>query len=362
MDRENRLALVKRALGLLIDELRPDDRLALAVYGSEGRILLHPTRDHAAIRAAIAELQPSGSTNAEAGLQLGYQLADEAWVKGDINRVILCSDGVANVGATGPESILARIGEQARRGIQLTTVGFGMGNYNDALMERLANQGDGTYHYVDEIGEARRVFVENLTGTLQNVAKDAKIQVVFDPRVVDRWRLLGYENRDVADRDFRNDAVDAGEVGAGQAATALYEVRLRPGVRPGDRIATLQVRWKSIDARQPGEVRELAKELRVADVGRRLDRASRDLRLAAVAASFAEKLKGTRAGQELRWPELSADADDLVADFPRDAQARDLAALVDRAARLAGEHGRHHRERSRDDEDGRRDNGRLDED
>ena len=340
MDRENRLGLVKRALGLLLDELTPEDRVGLVVYGTEGRILLHPTYDHGAIREAIGRLVPEGSTNAEAGLRLGYDLADEAWTKGEINRIVLCSDGVANVGATGPESILARIGEQARRGIQLTTVGFGMGNYNDALMERLANQGDGSYHYVDELDEARKVFVENLTGTLQHVAKDAKIQVEFDPRTVERWRLLGYENRDVADRDFRNDAVDAGEVGAGQAATALYEVRLRSGARPGDRIARLKVRWKSVDGTsegRSGEFEELSRELRVADVGYRLDRASRDLRLAATAAAFAEKLKSTRAGEEMSWPELQRMSAALAGERFRDTDVQSLADLVDRAARLAGQ-------------------------
>ncbi|MEZ5314220.1 MAG: von Willebrand factor type A domain-containing protein [Thermoanaerobaculia bacterium] len=129
MNRENRLGLVKRSLGLLLDELTPEDRVALAVYGSQAQVLLRPTRDHAAIRAAIARLAPGGSTNAEAGLRVAYELADEAWERGAINRIVLCSDGVANVGATGPETILARIGEEARKGIQLTTIGFGMGNY-----------------------------------------------------------------------------------------------------------------------------------------------------------------------------------------------------------------------------------------
>ncbi len=332
MDRENRLGLVKRALGLLLDALDERDRVALVVYGSTGRILLHPTRDLGAIRAAIARLVPEGSTNAEQGLRLGYDLADEAWERGEINRVILCSDGVANVGATGPESILARIGEEARRGIQLTTVGFGMGNYNDALMEQLADQGDGTYHYVDDLDAARKIFVQNLTGTLQNVARDAKVQVEFDPETVDRWRLLGYENRAVADRDFRNDRIDAGEVGAGQSASALYEVRLREGVRGRDRIATLKLRWKSVDGR---EVRELHRDLAVSDLERNLARSGRDLRVASVAGLFAEKLKQTRAGRELSWRELAAMAAELAEASPRDADARALADFTARAARLA---------------------------
>jgi Ca-activated chloride channel family protein len=234
-----------------------------------------------------------------------------------------------------------------------------MGNYNDALMERLADQGDGSYHYVDQLDEARKVFVENLTGTLQHVAKDAKIQVEWNPRAVERWRLLGYENRDVADRDFRNDAVDAGEVGAGQAATALYEVRLRDGVGDAERVATLHVRWKSVDGPSKGQVRELSRELRAGDVDRSLDRGNRDLRLAALSAMFAERLKGTRAGIELSWRELHQRALDLAADAPRDAAVRELTSLVGRAAAIAGDSVDEDR-RPGDRERGR-DNGRLDE-
>ncbi len=155
--------------------------------------------------------------------------------------MILCSDGVANVGATGPESILRRIADEAERGIELTTVGFGMGNYNDVLMEQLADKGDGNYAYVDDLDAARRVFVENLTGTLQTIAGDAKVQVEFEPGVVQSYRLLGYENRDVADRDFRNDAVDAGEIGAGHQVTALYEVKLLDAARGRGAVGDLEV-------------------------------------------------------------------------------------------------------------------------
>ncbi len=333
MNRENRLGLVKRALGLLLDELDRGDRVALVVYGSRGRVLLPHTGDHAAIRAAIARLEPEGSTNAEEGLRLAYDLAAEAWREGSINRIILCSDGVANVGATGPESILERIGREARRGIELTAVGFGMGNYNDALMEQLANKGDGSYHYVDQLDEARRVFVENLTGTLQTVAKDAKVQVEFDRGAVEAWRLLGYENRDVADRDFRNDRIDAGEVGAGQSATAVYEVRLAEDARAGDRLATLRLRWQSVDG---GRVVEASQELSVADVGRSFDRATRDLRLAALAARFAEQLKGTRESRSTTWDDLAAEARRLRSDFRGDASIDELSRLIDRAARLDG--------------------------
>ena len=332
MGRENRLGLVRRALDLLLDELAPEDRVGLVVYGSRGRVLLRHTRDLEEIREAIARLVPEGSTNAEEGLRLAYDLADQGYRQGAINRIVLCSDGVANVGATGPESILERIGTEARRGIELTTVGFGMGNYNDALMEQLADQGDGSYHYVDTLDDARRAFVDNLTGTLQTVARDARVQVEFEPATVERWRLLGYENRDVADRDFRNDRVDAGEVGVGTAATALYEVRLRDDARGGDRLATLRLRWKSVDGARVVEARQ---GVDVGDVGHAFARASRDLRVAAVAAELAERLKGSFYARDTGWEDLRAAAHELRRDYPADAGVAELASVVDRAAHRA---------------------------
>jgi Ca-activated chloride channel family protein len=332
MNRENRLGLVQRSLGLLLDELGPDDRLALVVYGTRGRVLLRPTRDREAIREAIDALRPEGATNAEEGLRLGYEIAGEMYRASATNRVILCSDGVANVGADGPEPILARIGEAARRGIELTTVGFGMGNYNDGLMEQLADQGDGRYHYVDSLDEARRIFVDELTGTLETIAKDAKAQVEFDPAVVERWRLLGYDNREVADRDFRNDRVDAGELGAGHAATALYEVRLAPGVRAGDRVATLRLRWQSVAS---GEVEEAALALHVRDLERSFDAASLNLRKAALAAELAERLKATRHADGSSWPALDHEARRLSRSASGDASLAELVAAIVRATRLA---------------------------
>ena len=177
MARENRLGLVRQSLLLLLDQLRHDDRIGVVIYGSRGEVLLEPTASKDAIRRAIERLVPSGSTNAEEGLDLAYSLARRHYREDAINRVILCSDGVANVGRTGAESILDRIRIGSDEGIELTTVGFGMGNFNDVLMEQLANQGDGSYVYVDTLEEARRIFVEKLTGTLQTIASDAKVQV-----------------------------------------------------------------------------------------------------------------------------------------------------------------------------------------
>ncbi len=335
MAREDRLGLVQRALGLLLDRLRPEDRVGLVVYGDRGEVRLRHTADHERLRRAIDELAPEGATNAEDGLRLGYDLAAEGYREGALNRVILCSDGVANVGSTGPESILERIGEEARRGVELTTVGFGMGNYNDVLMEQLADRGNGRYAYVDDLRAARRIFVEELTGTLQTVAADAKAQVEFDPRVVERWRLLGYENRDLADERFRDDRVDAGEIGAGHEVTALYEVKLRPRPpRRGD-VATLRLRYRPVGAGGPGEAVEIARALPLRDLERSFAQASPSLRLAAVAAEFAEVLKGSYWARGGSLAEVARRAAALVAEFPGDERVAELAALTAEAARAA---------------------------
>lgn len=186
MEMENRLELVKRALGLLVDGLRPSDSVAIVEYGSEARVVLPttPAQDAWTIHDAIDHLRPGGSTNAAAGLLLGYDLARHAYDADSLNRVVLASDGVANVGLIDPDGILDLIGDAATEHIQLLTVGFGMGNYNDALMERLADHGDGFYGYVDDLDEARRLFLDDLTGTLTTVALDAKAQVTFDPAQV----------------------------------------------------------------------------------------------------------------------------------------------------------------------------------
>jgi Ca-activated chloride channel family protein len=289
MNRENRLGLVKKALFELLENLRRDDHVGLVVYGSSGRVLLKPTTDHDEIRRAIDRLQAGGATNAEQGLVLAYDLLRDGDDDGRLRRVILCSDGVANVGRTGPDSILERIRREASGGIELTTVGFGMGNYNDTLMEQLADSGNGRYAYVDGLSEARRIFVEELTGTLLTLGHDAKAQVEFDPDVVSRWRLLGYENRDIADHLFRDPTVDAGEIGAGHTVTAIYEVKLRPKVGRRDRVATLRLRYRPM-----GETREieLDETLRVSHLAKSWEDASPALKLASSVAEFAEILKG----------------------------------------------------------------------
>jgi Ca-activated chloride channel family protein len=336
MARENRLGLVKQALRILVDELREGDRVGIVVYGSEARVVLEPVgiERRTAILAAIDGLQTDGATNAEAGLRLAYGLARRGQDSQAINRLILCSDGVANVGDTGADSILASVRQEADRGIMLTTIGFGMGNYNDVLMEKLADQGDGTYHYVDRIEEAERVFRQNLTGTLQTLGRDAKVQVEFDPSAVDRWRLLGYENRDVADRDFRNDAVDAGEIGSGHTVVALYEVKLTDRGRDRDaRLATVRFRWEHPrhDPRA-GKVEEIEQRIDAGDLARKWQDAPPRLRLAGTVAEFAEILRGSFWAQDSALADLVPEADRLARDLEGDAQVVEFRDLVRKAA------------------------------
>lgn len=333
MDREDRLETVKDTLEILVSELRPSDQVAIVTYGTQARVELRPTsiEESDEILDVIRALRTNGSTNAEAGLRLGYDLADEAFSSRAINRVILASDGVANVGVTSAEGILESVGDWARRDIQLVTVGFGMGNYNDTFMEQLADQGDGFYGYVDTLEEAYDLFAEQLTGTLYTVALDAKVQVEFNPQAVDEYRLIGYENRAIADEDFRNDSVDAGEVGAGHSVTALYEVLLTRDARSSDELADVQIRWIDPDSNRAVEAGE---RIDVGDLVRSFDDAPRSFQLATTVGAFAEVLRDARYGDDTSLDELSELADELAREFD-DEKLDDFADMVYDASRLA---------------------------
>jgi Ca-activated chloride channel family protein len=331
MDLENRLGLVKQSLQLLVERLRPTDTVSIVVYGSNAYVALTPTsgEDRQRILDTIYSLRTDGATNAEAGLRLGYQLAYQAMRPGAINRVILCSDGVANVGETGPEAILESIRGYADTGITLTTVGFGMGNFNDVLMEQLADNGDGHYAYIDDLDEAQKLFVEDLTSTLQVIARDAKVQVDFNPQVVSRYRLIGYENRAVADQDFRNDAVDAGEIGAGHSVTALYAVIFNPGAQ--GRIATVQLRWQDPESLA---VHEINGNYNTWDLSPTFESAAPRYQLVVVVTQYAELLRlspwaaGSSIGQVLQH------AVRVSGLIPNDQDVAELASLVSRASQI----------------------------
>ena len=325
MDLESRLELVKQSLELLVEQLRPADSVAIVVYGSTAHTVLEPTSgaDKESILWAIRALHPEGATNAEAGLRLGYDLALRAFKPDGTNRVILCSDGVANVGNTSAESIWETVKARASEGIVLTTVGFGMGNYNDVLMERLADNGNGFYAYVDTLSEAKRLFVEDLTGTLQVIALDAKVQVDFNPDVVARYRLVGFENRAIADEDFRDDSVDAGEIGAGHSVTALYEIKLYPEAQ--GRVATVYLRWEDPDTR---EVVELDQSIATDGLAESFDAADPHFQWDVIVAEYAEILRESYWAQNSTLAGVSEEArrvGRLLGNSPRVAEFIELA-------------------------------------
>jgi Ca-activated chloride channel family protein len=332
MAREDRLELVKRSLALLVEELERRDSVAIVVYGSHARVVLPPTsaRHAGEILDAIDSLQPEGSTNAEAGLRLGYELARETLLEGGINRVILASDGVANVGLTDAEGILDEIRDDAEAGIQMVSLGFGMGNFNDALLEQLADQGDGFYAYVDDLEEAQRVLVDDLTSTLQSVALDARVQVDFDPDVVDEYRLIGYENRAIDDDDFRDDDVEAGAIGAGHEVTALYATRLRAGA-DDDELGTVTLRWHDPETR---DAQELDRDIRLTDLARSFRRTDETFQLDALVAATAERLRGSRYADEYDLRDVLAVADEIERDLPQTDEVHAFLDLLEDAATI----------------------------
>lgn len=330
MGNGNRLEMVQDSLELLVDQLRPSDTVGIVAYTDTAWVVLPPTsaRHKAEIAEAIYALYPMASTNAEAGLILGYQEATKAYIPGGINRVILYSDGVANVGSTGPDSIWESIKDYASEGITLTSVGVGMGNYNDVLMEQLADQGDGSYAYIDTFEEAERLFVYDLVSTLQVIALDAKIQVAFNPDVVSRYRLIGFENRAIADEDFRNNKVDAAEIGAGHSVTALYEIKLYPGAR--GEIATVQLRWQDADNYR---VEEISKTFDTRDLARSFRRADPYFQLDVLVAEFGEILRESYWSEGSSFSELLDYAYALL-DRLENQEAFEFVELLEKAASL----------------------------
>ena len=329
----NRLELARQSLRVLLRELRPDDRVGIVVFSNDSRVLLEPTDvgDGRAIRDALACMGPRGGTNAGSGLQLGYQVAAREWAGDAVNRVILVSDGVANVGITGSGGILEQVAAQVENGIDLTTVGVGMGNYNDVLLEQLADNGNGNYYYVDALPEAEKVFGRRLLGTLATVARDVKIQVEFPVDVVRGYRLIGYENRDVADEDFRDDDVDAGEIGAGHEVTALFEVRLETASEIPARFAEVRVRYEEPTT---GKVHEIAHAVEGKSARLDFPLASAGFRFDAAVAEFAEILRGSYWARRNNLGNVLAVGYTAAEDLERPEYGKELVELVSTAARL----------------------------
>ncbi len=224
MDEPNKLPLVISSLQMLTQQIRPQDKVSLVVYAGRTEVVLEPTNNKADILAALGRLQAGGSTAGASALELAYKMARKGYIKEGINRILLATDGDFNVGVTSTEQIKDMVKRERETGITLSTLGFGQGNFNDAMMEQIADVGNGNYSYIDSVSEARKVLVDELSSTFNTVAKDVKVQVEFNPQQVSEYRLIGYENRQLNREDFNNDKVDAGDVGAGKSVTAIYEI------------------------------------------------------------------------------------------------------------------------------------------
>ncbi len=305
MQCENKLPLVVQGLKLLVNQLTENDRVAIVVYaGAAGTVLDSTTGDHKpVILAALDRLQAGGSTNGAGGIRQAYAVAQQHFIKSGTNRVILCSDGDFNVGTTSQSELVSLIEDKAKSGVFLTVLGFGLGNYKDSTMEKLADKGNGNYGYVDSLNEAKKIFVEQMSGTLITIAKDVKIQIEFNPAQVGAYRLIGYENRLLAKEDFNNDKKDAGEIGAGHTVTALYEIvpagqpiptdgnvdalkyqtptGTTPAATESQELLTLKLRYKAPD----GDTSQLV-SVPVSDAGKKFSQASPDFVWAIAVAQF----------------------------------------------------------------------------
>ena len=317
MNEPNKLPLVKQSLSMLVDQLTENDKVAIVTYAGDAGLKLAPTSgdQKGRIRGAIEALAAGGSTNGSAGIELAYAQAAEAFVKGGSNRVVLATDGDLNVGVTSDAALVELIKQKASGGVFLTVLGYGQGNLQDEKMEKLADNGNGIYAYIDGAREARKVLVEQLTGSTVTIAKDVKIQVEFNPAQVAAYRLLGYENRIMAAKDFNDDTKDAGEIGAGHGVTALYEivptaaadnspvideplkyqpnetVAAKPAAAAGpasSELLTLKLRYK-----EPTGDTSQERAFPLEDTGTTFENASTNLRFAAAVAEFGMLLRGS---------------------------------------------------------------------
>ncbi len=327
---DRKLPLLKQSMKLLTRQLNEDDRVSLVVYAGAAGVVLEPTPgdEHAKINAALARLAAGGSTNGAGGIRAAYEMAQQGFVRGGINRIMLATDGDFNVGTVDFDTLIDLVEREREAGISLTTLGFGAGNYNDHLMEQLADAGNGNHAYIDNLNEGRKVLVEQLSSTLQTIAKDVKIQVEFNPDVVAEYRLIGYENRMLRREDFNNDKIDAGEIGAGHTVTALYELALvgsegqlidplrygeskRKRRSNNEEVAFVRLRYKAPE----GKISKLI-EQPVRLPGKRRDyEPSAELRFAAAVAGFGQILRGGEYLQDFGYND--------VIDLARDARGDD---------------------------------------
>ncbi|NOQ89454.1 MAG: DUF3520 domain-containing protein [Gammaproteobacteria bacterium] len=320
MNSPDKLGLLKSALKLLSKNLRDEDRLSIVVYAGASGVVLEPVAGNqtAKITQALDSLSAGGSTNGAAGIKSAYLLAEQEFIKGGINRVILATDGDFNVGTVNFEALKDLIEEKRKTGISLTTLGFGTGNYNDHLMEQLADAGNGNYAYIDTLNEAQKVLVDEVSSTLNTIAKDVKIQLEFNPAVVSEYRLIGYENRTLNREDFNNDKIDAGEIGAGHTVTALYEVTLTDSkskaIDPlrytsdkarktthSNELAYLRIRYKEPTASNSKLIEQVIK---TSDIETHLAKTSDRYRFAASVAGYGQLLRGGKYTQDFNYDDV----------------------------------------------------------
>jgi Ca-activated chloride channel family protein len=334
----DRLPLAKKGLAMLTETLKPGDTVALCTYAGDTRTVLEPTgiENKQKILNAIQQLGAGGGTAMASGIENAYSLASRTLVKGHVNRIVVLSDGDANIGTVGHDALLKTIAQYKDKGITLSTVGFGSGNYKDTTMEQLADKGDGNYTYIDGEEEARKVFTEQVDGLLQVIARDVKIQVELDPTVIKRYRLIGYENRDIADKDFKNDKVDAGEVGAGHSVTALYDVELADATKlPSKSPILVRMRYKPAKNALNGgsdTASETEFPMPAKSMVATFDEAPENYRFAVSVASFAELLR--------RSPHAQGFSLDRIANMATAASAQkkerlEFVAMVQKAQSLS---------------------------
>jgi Ca-activated chloride channel family protein len=306
MNEPNKLPLLQRSFHLLVDQLRPEDHVAIVVYAGSAGTILEPTSgaEKGKILAALDKLRAGGSTAGGEGIRQAYQLAKANFDKDAVNRVLLATDGDFNVGITDPKALEDFVTRERTSGVYLTVLGFGEGNYNDLTMQKLAQAGNGVAAYIDTMNEARKVFVDEIGGTLFTIAKDVKIQVEFNPARVSEYRLIGYETRNLNRTDFNNDKVDAGDIGSGHTVTALYEITpvgspaqladpLRYGEKPSKEAAAGEIAYVKLRYKLPGEDASRLIERPVSDADRVADfaRLPSDLRFAAAVAGAGQLLR-----------------------------------------------------------------------
>jgi len=299
--------------------------VAIVQFDSHARMVLEhtPVSEKPRILEAVNALQCSGSTDLEEGMNRAYALAASGFVPGGENRVLLLSDGVANLGNLEAAQLLGNVEKYRKQGILCSVFGFGSGTYDDTMLETLANKGDGNYAFIDSPAEVKRVLVDDLGATLNTIAKDVKIQVEFNPKRVKQYRQLGYENRQLRKEDFRNDAVDAGEVGSGQSVTALYE--LEPQGDGREPVGTVRVRYRRTDT---GAVEEIEQPIRASDFAAQFAQADVHFRLAACVAEFSEILRVSPHAQGSRCADVAKALHPVALELNLDGRVQELLRLV----------------------------------